>query len=1203
MKILALTTINNTLSLKEALDKIKKNYGKILEIKKVYLDDYEDPKVPLDDIKNWIDDADIILVDIRGDLRLARELPNLIQDENKTVVVLVWGGEDQLSLIKMGGFQGKEVTNLFKKNSMNFDKIIRSRNINELDKSSKFLKKEVLVDIHNWIQALDYYAHNDAENLKNLILFLAKNYIFTEELEDLDIADIPQPTKQPLYGLYLPYQGIYENLEDYKKSLNFSEDKPTIGILFYGGMHFDDTRPLADGVYEHLRDKANIIAVFSHVEHNIEAINKYLKDIDLFLNLQYFQINGGPMGGDPKPTHQYFKKQNVPYMIGLRGYETDIAEWEDKKEGLNPLEIILGITLPELDGAIEPIFSSGLESMEDEDMGQIKLIKVLPDRLDKLCHRMMNWIKLKNKENHEKKLAIMTYNYPPGEENLANAGYLDVFQSLELFLSKLKDSGYKLDVPEDKLNDVFLKEGVLNSPNYILKSGLKLHQDDYISWFNDLPFSVQETMIKHWGEPPGDIMVEDDYILIPGLDLGQVFLGVQPSRGVHEDPENSYHDKELPPHHQYLAYYMYLEDIYQADAVLHFGTHGTLEFTQGKEVGLSSECFPDVLIGNLPNIYYYWVGNTSESTIAKRRSYALCLSHASPIMKSSDLYEDYLIMEDLIRQYEDDNHEKTLELINKQAEKLHLPPDLADIVSELYRMKRRLIPQGLHVLDKIPENQEMVDYLLGVLRIDREYTSLLKLLAKKEGKNWQKIKDTQLSDSIEKKAKKTIESIINNEEVDWLPDGYSSFVNNIITDIKNSSESESLLSGLSGDYIMPHRGGDPIRDPEVYPTGRSMYAFDPRQIPTVAADNRGKIAAELLLDSYKDKNGSYPEQVGMVLWGFETLKTGGDTISTILSLMGIRIKQQKGPWFKEIEVIPLEELGRPRIDVTVTICGIFRDTLGTHIDLINRAVKKVASLDEPSKLNYIRKHHLQDKEEIGEKIPNRIFGPAPNEYATSMRTLVESSNWEEEEELVESYTDSMSYAYTNGTAQMNIEAFNRALERIDLVSQERDNVEYEVTDLDHYYEFLGGLSRTIQSKKGEKAEILVVDSTEEELYVEDLSVTIERATRTRILNPTWIDGMLNHDFHGAKNVKDRMEYLLGFAATTGKVENWVFDDVADKLIFDDEMRKRLQENNPYATIKMGEVLLETESRGYWDVDEEKLKKLQNLIVDMESDVE
>ena len=315
------------------------------------------------------------------------------------------------------------------------------------------------------------------------------------------------------------------------------------------------------------------------------------------------------------------------------------------------MEIILGVTLPELDGAIEPVFTSGLEIKDDPDLGEIRIISTVPDRVEKLTKRILNWIKLRRKDNSEKKIALLTYNYPSGEENLANAGYLDVFASLEIFLQKLKENNYQVEIPESKLKDLFLSESILNSPNYLKKSGILIPVDEYKEWFSELPIEVQQDVTGSWGEAPGDIMVENGCFLIPGIELGHIFLGVQPSRGVHEDPEKAYHDKQLPPHHQYLAFYHYLENHFEADAVLHFGTHGTLEFTPGKEVGMSSKCYPDILIGNLPHLYYYWVGNTSESTIAKRRSYAQCISHASPNMKSSDLYEDYLILEELISQY------------------------------------------------------------------------------------------------------------------------------------------------------------------------------------------------------------------------------------------------------------------------------------------------------------------------------------------------------------------------------------------------------------------------------------------------------------------------------------------------------------------------------------------------------------------------
>jgi cobaltochelatase CobN len=1198
-RILALTTIGNTAPLKEAVEEIKRGYGDILEVTKVYLHEYEYPDVSLEPIEKAIDEADIILVDIRGDVRIARELPRMLEGKDKTVVVLVAGGQHIWAWTKMGKFRGDKIFKPGKEKEFNVHTYMKTKRFSDLAKKLGYiLPFGMLRDMRNWILAQQYYSEGDPENLKNLLLFLLKHYGGVRE-----IKKVPSPKQGLPYGLYIPKFGMCEDLLEYKRRMRFDPEKPTVGVLLYSGMHFEDTKPIADALHDKFGKDLNFIFVFSQVQYNIEALKKYLGNIDLFLNCQYFRIHGGPYGGEPEPTYELLQKWDVPALIGLRTYELDIEKWKESKEGLDPLHIILGVTLPELDGCIEPILVAILKKEDDLALGKVKYMITLDDRITKLGERIKNWIALRKKPNSEKKIAIITYNYPPGEENLASAGYLDVFESLKGFLGKLKERGYKVEVPEGSLKELFLSSGIVNSPDYIRKSGIRIPADEYVRWFKSLPESAQKDVIKHWGEPPGDIMVDGGDILVPGMILGNVFLGIQPSRGVHEDPDKAYHDKDLPPHHQYLAYYFFLEKEFRADAVVHFGMHGTLEFMKGKEVALSSECFPDILIGNMPHIYYYWIGNTSESTIAKRRSYAICISHASPPMKSSGLYEKYLVLEDLLNQYEESEDEKTLEIIKETASELHLPLELSQLKSELYKMKRRLIPYGLHVMDRRLTEEELTEYLLGVLRIDREFPSILKLFSEEMGYRWEEVRNSKIGDEIELQARNVIKEIIDGKTPKWLPDGYDGFVKSIVDRVRESSESEGLLSALEGRYVLPYRGGDPIRDPDVYPSGRAMYGFDPRLIPTVAAEIRGAKAADLLIESYLEKYGRFPETVGIVLWGFETMKTGGDTISTILSLLGVRIKHKESPWFKELEVIPLEELKRPRIDVVITICGIFRDTFKTHIDLLDRAIEVVANLDEPLEKNYIRKHFLQMKGELKDFALARIFGPSPTEYATSMRTLVESSTWGEEKDLVRSYEDSMSYAYFRGRVEKNERAFTNVLKTIDIVTQERDNTEYEVTDLDHYYEFLGGLSRTVQDKKGEKAETLVIDSTEEDVVVEDLKIAIERATRTRLLNPRWIDGMLKHDFHGAKKIKDRVEYLLAFAATTGKVENWVFDEVAERLIFDEEMRKRLQQNNPYATMKIGEILIESERRGYWKVEEEKLRRLQNIILNMEGDIE
>ncbi|MBC7119161.1 MAG: cobaltochelatase subunit CobN [Methanobacteriaceae archaeon] len=703
--VLAITTINNTISLKDALNKIRDKYGDILKIKKIYLDKYQDPKTPLDDIKKDIIESDVILVDIRGDERLGRELPRLLVGEKKTVISLVWGSQRILSLTRMGKLNLDNLIKEFQKKGVAIDPLIREgefKNIMEIHGSD-----EIREDLERWLRILEYYKQGDPENLKNMLLYILREYC------NVEIGKIPKPVKMPKYGLYHPYKGIYEDLEEYKVASVFNPELDTVGILFYSGMHFDDTRPLVESLYENLYGKVNCIMVFSDgIEHNIRAMKEYMMDIDLFVNLQYFQLHGGPYGGDPKITHQLLEEIDAPYLICLRGYETDLDEWETSDESLKPMEVILAVTLPELDGGIEPFFTAAMRTKDDKDLGEVRIVEVIPERMEKFSKRILNWLKLKNKKNHEKKIAIIIYNYPPGEGNLGNAGYLDVFKSLERFLKKLKKYGYKIRIPEENLKDLLLENGIINTPRYLKRSGHHLNIKEYTSWFKKLPEKIQENIVEYWGEPPGNIMTDKNRIILPILDLGGVYLCVQPSRGVHEDPEN-YHSKDIPPHHQYLAFYHYLEDALKVDAIIHFGMHGTLEFTPGKETGLSSSCYPDLLIGTIPHIYYYWVGNTSESTIAKRRSYALCISHASPPMRPSDLYGEYLILEDLLEQYKEDEGEETLKLIEEKAETLNMPADLNEIEKELHRMKKRLIPSGLHYMDREWSLEEKIDYLLG----------------------------------------------------------------------------------------------------------------------------------------------------------------------------------------------------------------------------------------------------------------------------------------------------------------------------------------------------------------------------------------------------------------------------------------------------------------------------------------------------------
>ncbi len=1200
-KILALTTVNNTLPLKTAMDKILQEHGKILEIRKVFFSDYEDPDVPLEPLKDYAGKADLIMIDVRGDHRASRELFPVINQSSATVVVLVGTSPNIMALTRMGKFSGEK---LFKpgkpEKNFNVDDYLKSKKYAELTKTlGKILPVRSVKDMRNWVLAQKYYTNGDSENLKNMLLFLSEKYL------DIKLHQhIPGPVSQPDFGLYLPdTRELLTDRYEYDKKAGINHKKPIVGMLIYGGMHFYDTAPLADEVYERLKEQFNVICIFSKAEYNIVALEKFLPKADVIINFQFFRIHGGPFGGPPEKTYNYLKKLNAPLFLGLRSYETTFEKWQKEDAGINPLELILGVVLPELDGAFEPLLIGVMENTKDATLGELRQTKILNDRADRLCKRISNWLKLKKLSNDKKKIALLTYNYPPGEDNLANAGYLDVLESMDYFIKKMHESSYRISLPAKHIREFMLDGGYFNSPAYTEKKGIKVPVKEYLDWFKTLPENLQAKVVKHWGGPPGDIMTDGDNFIFPGVIMGNLFIGVQPSRGAHEDEGHAYHDKELPPHHQYLAFYWYLQKQFGANAVIHFGTHGSLEFTKGKEVALSENCFPDLLIGVMPHIYYYWVGNTSESTIAKRRSYAICLSHASPGMQTSGLYEKYIVLEDLLQQFEESKNDATLEMIGEIAEELHLPSNPEHLSKELYRVKRKMIPYGLHVMDKVWSLDEKSDYLAGVLRLDREFPSLNKIISQRKNLEWEKIKNSTKGEQVELLSKETIVNLLNGRKSDYVSEDYEKYFQSLVYQIDFKNESLSMLKTLEGDYLQPVCGGDPVRDPDVYPTGRPMNAFNPTLIPTVIASERGKNAGNQLVHNFMKAIGRYPESVGIVLWAFETMKTGGDTISTIFHLLGLKMKHKKNVWFREFEVIPLTELKRPRIDVMVTICGIFRDTLGTHVELINRAFDLVGELDEPEELNYIKKHRRKAVEKNDEMAMARVFGPSPSEYGTSMRSLIETSNWEEETELVESYDNSMNYAYYKGKITRSPDAFSKVASSVELVSQERDSNEYEVTDLDHYYEFFGGLARSVKEKRGENPEIYLVDSTDDEMLVEDASENIERATRTRLLNPKWIDGMLNHKYHGASKIKDRVEYTMALAATTGKVSNWIFEDIANRLVFNEEMHEKLVQNNKHATYKIEELMIETYHRGYWQTSPENIEKLQEIMGKTDSELE
>ncbi|MEA2032208.1 MAG: magnesium chelatase subunit H [Euryarchaeota archaeon] len=1252
MKIICISTVATPV-LAEAMNKLNNDFALNAEFRIYYPNQINEDEIEEETVKNDLRTSDIVLIDMGGGGAKSSEvIYDALKDEKNIVLNLMGPMGKLMEITRLGSFSGGKIAARVK----NADEVENPEELlkkmervqNMVETAGKVLPVKSLRDARNYIKVTKYWRYGGKDNYYNLFLLLLREYF------KYKLPKAKEPIDFPEKGIYHPAYGHFTDLEKFIAISGFNEDKPTIGMLFYGGMHFDPSITTIKAFINEFSD-FNVIPVYSNGIHNLRAIREYFlhngkPSVDVVINLMWFRINGGPLGGNPALTAELLKELNVPFFAPAPMLMRDVEKWKESPTGLSPLEIITAVVWPELDGCIEPIPSCG---MQDIMVGEIESKELSPidDRVKRIAGRLKNWVELKNKPNNEKKIAIVIYSFPPGEGNIGKAAYLDVFQSVKRLLEHLKGSRYTVELPEKELTDLFEEMEIVNSGTWFreeetLENCYSIDLKDYLEFFHSLPKDVQKDVIADWGEPPGTVMTADNKLLIPGIKLGNVFVGIQPARPPlgESDLAKAAHDKTKPPHHQYLAFYFWLQEIWGADAVIHVGTHGLAEFMKGKEVGMSANCSPDILIGNMPHLYIYHVLNTSESAIAKRRLYGTMIGYNSPPYTTSDLYEGYANLQDLIDEYHEAvledplRSEKVKEKIFELAEELKFDgASIPNIHQQLYEMKRSIVPKGLHVVGQRYEKEDLKKFTEFILRYDREgIKSLNRIIAESMDIDYDSAlrnKDKYASelDKIDKNCadlvnccfEESIESAVKKSNADskrrkGLKKTLAFGLEVAEKYADNSNELKSCLRGLNTEFIEPSLGGDVVRTPEVLPTGRNINQFDPNKIPTSTASERGAEIAENTIKRYLERDGKYPESVGIVLWGFETTKTGGETIGQILHYLGVKIIKEKGSWYPELEIIPLDELGRPRIDCLLNICGFFRDMFPNLIQLLNQAFTLVASLDEPTEMNLIRKHSLEniemlktelEKGVIDEKTANkiacgRIYGPKAGEYGTRMLPLVEDSIWEEEKDLAEVYIQSMNHLYVeNIHAQKRDALYRKNLEKIDLVSQVRDSHDYEIVDLDHYYEFFGGLSKAVETVKGEKAAMLITDTTKEVIKTKDVGDVIVRGTRTRLLNPKWIDGMLEHDYHGAQQIADRLENTLGLAATTNVVPNWIWSSIAERFVFDEEMRKRLEENNKFAAVEIMERLFEAEKRGYWKATEEELEKMRQAYLEMEGDIE
>jgi magnesium chelatase subunit H len=800
----------------------------------------------------------------------------------------------------------------------------------------------------------------------------------------------------------------------------------------------------------------------------------------------------------------------------------------------------------------------------------------------------------------DRKVAVVLFNFPPNAANTGTAAFLSVFESLHRTLSAMKREGYDVDVPADAdaLRDRIVtgnaaRFGADANVHVRIPAGDHVRQETYL-----------REIEAQWGPAPGKQQSDGASIFVLGERFGNVFVGIQPAFGFEGDPMRLLFEKGFAPTHAFSAFYRWLREDFGAHAVLHFGTHGALEFMPGKQAGLSASCWPDRMIGNLPNIYLYASNNPSEGTIAKRRSAATLISYLTPPIAHAGLYKGLVELKASIARWralspDDESESVNLALlIQGQASELDLAKSepvwgssAAEMIGQLsenvLELEYTLIPHGLHVVGEVPSVSQRVEMLQAVadashgVRPDPQ--NLLRL--------------------VQGEAPETLITASDAAEL-------SLYAELAATDkwLAEDHEIPSILHALDGKFVRPAPGGDILRTPAILPTGRNLHGFDPFRIPSAFAVQDGAEQAQRLLDKHMADGNSLPESVAIVLWGTDNLKNEGAPIAQALALLGARPRFDGYGRLTGAELIPLKRLGRPRIDVIITMSGIFRDLLPLQIKLLAEACFLAASADEPLAQNFVRKHALAYQTQHGgdlETASLRVFGNADGAYGSNVNHLVENGRWDDEDELAETYTRRKSFAYgVKGAPVQQSALLTNALATVDLAYQNLDSVELGVTTVDHYFDTLGGISRAVKrAKGGASAPVYIGDQTRGAGAVRTLSEQVALETRTRMLNPKWYEGMLKHGYEGVRQIEEHVTNTMGWSATTGEVAPWVYRQLTETFVLDPEMRERLAKLNPVASAKVANRLIEAQERKYWSPDPEMLDVLRRASDELEDRLE
>ena len=1071
-------------------------------------------------------------------------------------------------------------------------------------------------DVRAYFLAMQYWLAGSEENIANMIRYLGARYVPGLG----DVSKVAAPREYPDVGVYHP--GIADRIADDVRQLPSGQSAGTVGLLLLRSYVLARDTGHYDGVIRSFEAKGlRVIPVFAAGLDSRPAIEKYfLKNgvatVDAVVSLSGFSLVGGPAYNDSKAAEAMLAKLDVPYVAAHPLEFQTLEEWGASDRGLQPVESTIMVAIPELEGSTGPIIFGGRSNGAQAActgceracvfaVSKSREMHVCGERADMLAARVAKLVHLRRSQRAVRKVGIVIFNFPPNAGNTGTAAYLAVFESLHNTLNAMRDAGYALEVPAtvDALREAIIN-GNRERYGALANVAFRIPADDHIRREKWLP-----AIEKQWGSAPGKQQTDGQTIHVLGAQFGNVFVGVQPSFGYEGDPMRLLFEKGFAPTHAFSAFYRWLREDFKADAVLHFGTHGALEFMPGKQAGMSGSCWPDRLISDMPNFYLYASNNPSEGMIAKRRGAATLVSYLTPPVAHAGLYRGLVDLKASIDRWrklapEDvRENESLVELIQAQASVLDFADAtpawpftehelrVAALSSAILELEYTLIPHGLHVVGNTPTDEERADMLVAV---------------------------AEASHGV-RPERAAVEAIVRGETLaqaaalSGLEAGehtLAMFKELSATAVKLGEDHEirGLLTALDARFVHPAQGGDLLRTPEILPTGRNLHGFDPFRIPSAFAVKDGALQAERLLAKHTQGGNPLPESVAIVLWGTDNLKNEGGPIGQVLALLGARPRFDGFGRLTGASLIPLEEMTRPRIDCVTTLSGIFRDLLPLQIKLIAEASFLAASADEPIDRNFVRKHALEYQRIHNcdmETASLRVFCNADGTYGANVNNLIESSNWNNEDEIAETYTSRKSFAYgRNGKPSQQKALLNSVLGDVELAYQNLDSVELGVTTVDNYFDTLGGISRAVQrARGGTAAPVYIGDQTSGSGTVRTLNEQVALETRTRTLNPKWFEGMLKHGYEGVRQIETHVTNTMGWSATTGQVSPWVYEKITETFVLDEAMRNRLADLNVTATAKVVSRLLEAHRRDYWKPDAATLEALERAGEELEDKLE